>query len=508
MLLLALQYVYPTYGPARRSSIAKDHTHSLYEENPKTATLASTIPVRNPEPLPIAAADYLVHISALASLDARLAQVGGTQDTEKRGDAPSPVTTDTTFDAETNGFESRLRVLEGELEMIDQRVSRKLEEIVEVWEACAPVDGENERYRFGGEEASQAAFEPLFEVPSNMLHQLLRNLTSTPQIPVNNSRLLETLLNTPALSFEEAVAAIRQEIRPRATTAPREEEGEDFIVELSNLQKELMDMRTTEESPPSSPVRPTVLPSTPTTVRQSRLPVPSPSPWKTAFQPTQKRLATPQTVKTLQFGPLPSSALRIPKPTFHKSTDSHGSDHKLREPTTPVLSPERRRVDWTPKTIKREQAKRKALNLPAPAPRPSISMTPLPSTNLSAMFGDTTVDQSDTDILPPFTSPWRTPLKSSQTSHRTPRKSTLWGSGTFRRTPLKSGSRLSSVVPPVHQGYYLAGVANMQQGVGTPRASLDEACDEVRIVYCCCAGRPRRLRSPISLCKDERLIEA
>src|SRR5258708_10576485 len=137
--------------PSRGSSVAKDHTHSLSEENPTTATPAPTIPVRNPEPLPTAAANHLVHISTLASLDARLAHVGSTQDTAKKEDAPSSVTTDVTFDADTNDFESRLRAFEGELEKIDQNVSRKLEEVVEVWEAYDPVDGERDRYRFGGE---------------------------------------------------------------------------------------------------------------------------------------------------------------------------------------------------------------------------------------------------------------------------------------------------------------------------------------------------------------------
>ena len=483
--------------PSHGSSIAKD---SLSEENATTATPTSTIPVRNPEPLPTAAANHRVHISTLASLDARLAQVGSAQDKVRKEGAPS--STDATFDSETNEFESRLHALEGELEMINQNVSRKLEEVVEVWEEHAPVDGGSERYRFGGEEASQAVPEPLFEVRQHN-PPIIEKSDQYPQTPENNSRLLDTLRKSPALSFEEAVVAIRQEIQPQGTARPREEEGDDFMVELGNLRKELMDMRTSEENPPSSPVRPTVLPSTPTTVRQSRLPVPSPSPWKTAFQPTQKGLTTPQTIKTLQFGPLPPSARRIPKPSFHKSTNSNGSDQNLREPTTPVLSPERPRVDWTPQTIKREQVKRKALNLPAPVSRPSIAMTPLPSTNLSTMFGDMTVDQGGTDILPPFTSPWRTPLKSSQTSHRSPRKSTLWGSGTFRRTPLKSGSRLSCVVPPVHQGYYLASVAKVQANVGTPRASLDEACDEVRIVS---DAVPASERGSISLCKDERLI--
>jgi len=262
-------------------------------------------------------------------------------------------------------------------------------------------------------------------------------------------------------------------------------------------------MRTLEENPPTTPVRQAILPTTPTTARQSRLPVPSPSPWKNAFQSTQMKLATPQTVKKLQFGPLPPSALRMPTPSYHKSKGSGDFGQKLREPTTPNLSPERLRVESTPKTIKREQAKRKALNLPAPASRPSIAMTPLPSTNLSTMFGDMTVDQGNTDILPSFTSPWRTPIKSLRT---TPRKSILWGSGTFKRTPLKSGARLSSIVPPVHESYYLSGVATVQPNVGTPRASLDEACDEVRIVYWGYTSLPKGTGLPFISEIDGRLI--
>ena len=91
------------------------------------------------------------------------------------------------------------------------------------------------------------------------------------------------------------------------------------------------------------------------------------------------------------------------------------------------------------------------------------------------------MDQGGANIPPPFTSPWRAPLKSSQTSQRTPRKSVLWGSRTFRSTPLKTGARLSSVVSPVHQGYHLARGAKVQPSIGTSRASSDEACDEVLI---------------------------
>ena len=329
---------------------------------------------------------------------------------------------------------------------------------------------------------------------------MIEKSDQTPQTPEDSSRFLDALRKPPALTFQEAVAAIQQEIQTPGTTAPRESGEEDFMVELNNLRKELVNMRTSEEHVPSSPVRPTIIPSTPTTAKQSRLPIPSLSPWKTAFQPTQKKFVTPQTaIKKQQFGPLPSPTRHKSTLSFHQSKDSNVSDETLREIATPVLSPGRPRADSTPKTIKREQAKRKALNLPAPASRPSISMTPLPSTNLSAMFGDIdmTMEQGGTDILPPFTSPWRTPLKSSQTSQRTPRKSVLWGSGTFKRTPLKTGARLSSVVPPVHENYYLAGMAKVQPNIGTPRASLDEACDEVSIVCWVYTGIPGRLRSPI-----------
>ena len=151
-------------GPSRDSSLAKDHTHVPPEGNIATATPTATIPARSPEPLPTAAADHVAHVSALVSLDTRLAQIGSTQDTPKNEAAPSSIITNTTFDVETDDFESKLRALEGELEMIDQDASRKLEEVVEIWEEYAPVDQENERYRFGGGKASQNVAEPLFEV--------------------------------------------------------------------------------------------------------------------------------------------------------------------------------------------------------------------------------------------------------------------------------------------------------------------------------------------------------
>ena len=85
-------------------------------------------------------------------------------------------------------------------------------------------------------------------------------------------------------------------------------------------------MGTSEENPPSSTVQPTVLPSTPTTVRQSRLPVPSPSPWKTAFQPAPKKPADNQDIA---IRPTPSFSNSHSKLSFHKSTDSNGSDQNL-----------------------------------------------------------------------------------------------------------------------------------------------------------------------------------
>lgn len=98
------------------------------------------------------------------------------------------------------------------------------------------------------------------------------------------------------------------------------------------------------------------------------------------------------------------------------------------------------------------------------------------------------------DILPPFTSPWRSANRSSTHQGRTPRKSGRLSMGrksgrfsigkngpqlsngrvvmssSFVRTPLKSGRRLSSIIPPV--SYAAVGFA-------TPRQSLDEVYEEV-----------------------------
>ena len=78
--------------------------------------------------------------------------------------------TNMTFDVETNEFENRLRALEGELEMIDEDVSQKLADVVEMWDEYVPIDEECERYRFGGAEASQDVREPIFEVRSDIIH--------------------------------------------------------------------------------------------------------------------------------------------------------------------------------------------------------------------------------------------------------------------------------------------------------------------------------------------------
>ena len=91
------------------------------------------------------------------------------------------VMTDVAFDAETDDFESRLRALEGELEMVDQDVSQKLEEVVEIWGEYVPVNGESERYRFGGGEVLQDVPQPIFEVRSDIPYQLLRNMTKIPR---------------------------------------------------------------------------------------------------------------------------------------------------------------------------------------------------------------------------------------------------------------------------------------------------------------------------------------
>jgi hypothetical protein len=85
------------------------------------------------------------------------------------------------------------------------------------------------------------------------------------------------------------------------------------------------------------------------------------------------------------------------------------------------------------------------------------------------------------EILPPFQSPWRSvarskksPRKSGRMSIHRPRlsKGRLASSSSFVRTPLKSGKRLSSIVPPV-------GLPFAKLGQGTPRASLDDVYEEV-----------------------------
>jgi hypothetical protein len=85
------------------------------------------------------------------------------------------------------------------------------------------------------------------------------------------------------------------------------------------------------------------------------------------------------------------------------------------------------------------------------------------------------------EILPPFQSPWRSvarskksPRKSGRVSIHRPRlsKGRLGSSSSFNRTPLKSGKRLSNIVPPISFPFAKLGQA-------TPRASLDDVYEEV-----------------------------
>ena len=64
--------------------------------------------------------------------------------------------------------------------MIDQDISGKPVEVVEKWEEYVSIDGESERCRVGGGEAPQAVPEAVFEVRSEVLHQLLISLTKLP----------------------------------------------------------------------------------------------------------------------------------------------------------------------------------------------------------------------------------------------------------------------------------------------------------------------------------------
>jgi hypothetical protein len=115
---------------------------------------------------------------------------------------------------------------------------------------------------------------------------------------------------------------------------------------------------------------------------------------------------------------------------------------------------------------------------------PSFFMTP----------GDNMEDLKD--ILPPFQSPWRSVTRSKIFNQPTPRKSGRMSitrprisgarrrsskglpssSNSFLRTPLRSGKRLSHVIPPVNY------TPSRALGPVTPRASLDDVFEEVSIL--------------------------
>ncbi|PVG04890.1 hypothetical protein CPB86DRAFT_721454 [Serendipita vermifera] len=112
---------------------------------------------------------------------------------------------------------------------------------------------------------------------------------------------------------------------------------------------------------------------------------------------------------------------------------------------------------------------------------PSFFMTP----------GDNMEDLKD--ILPPFQSPWRSVTRSRMFNQPTPRKSGRisitkprisgarrrlskgqpGSSNSFVRTPLRSGKRLSNIVPPVNY------TPSRALGPVTPRASLDDVFEEI-----------------------------
>lgn len=156
-------------------------------------------------------------------------------------------------------------------------------------------------------------------------------------------------------------------------------------------------------------------------------------------------------------------------------------------------------------------------------PRQSFLLSPTPlkrhplSASTSSQFNTSTPnmmmnfagDQSLLkDILPPFQSPWRkrqfgnngnrdsmaySEWPGSVRRSVSPRKSGLFGTptqgGNFRRTPLKSGKRLSAIVPPLgsrgeeivrNGGFGMSLNATLRGGMpnGSPRVSLDEESEE------------------------------
>lgn len=151
---------------------------------------------------------------------------------------------------------------------------------------------------------------------------------------------------------------------------------------------------------------------------------------------------------------------------------------KKTEPSTPPYKTNQRILEETPTSVS-------FLRTPPGHLKQRIQATPSRTMATPSFFyspGDGMEDLRD--IIPPFQSPWRSvsrvqksPRKSGRMSSGKPNrprpsKGRLASSTSFVRTPLKSGKRLSNILPPVT--FPLA-----KFGQATPRASLDDVYEEV-----------------------------
>lgn len=172
------------------------------------------------------------------------------------------------------------------------------------------------------------------------------------------------------------------------------------------------------------------------------------------------------------------STIKLPglqQDTRLRSDDPETTPKHAQRPSTPPTKT-KHIVQNTPTSLTFSQT-------PSRRTRQKVQITPSRAMATPSFFyspGDGVEDLKE--ILPPFQSPWRSiarskksPRKSGRISIHRPRlsKGRLASSSSFVRTPLKSGKRLSSIVPPV--GFPFA-----KLGQATPRASLDDVYEEVR----------------------------
>lgn len=195
----------------------------------------------------------------------------------------------------------------------------------------------------------------------------------------------------------------------------------------------------------------------------------------------------------------------LPTPKRTMAIEATPKASRIRPITSPEQTPRQygrnNNLGKTPSKVQSRYQASSSTSMPKTPPRsyevgatPSMSIFITPSKN----------QENLKDILPPFQSPWRSvnraqkfPRKSIKTpgggrprisgwmtAHK-PRPSrdalASSSSSSFIRTPLKSGKRLSSIIPPVN--FILASGRRDGTGQGTPRASLDDVYEEVSFPF-------------------------